>query len=119
MREWLADRFVGNLEVELSRNSTCSHRVFGAGRGRLGARRQRLAEAYIQTTIELKLDPAKRQSRWFDEQLLACACPGEESQQRLADFQRKNTLVTTDGRIDVETTARRYRHRSTCPPRPR
>jgi succinoglycan biosynthesis transport protein ExoP len=104
MREWLADRLLGNLEVELSRNSNIFRIAFSArdaGVSSLVA--NAIAEAYIQTTIELKLDPAKRQSRWFDEQLLGLRSALEEKQKLLADYQRKNTLVTTDGRLDVET----------------
>ena len=104
LREWLADRLLGNLEVELSRNSNVfriAYSALDAGDAALVA--NAFAEAYIQTTIELKLDPARRQSRWFDEQLLGLRSALEEKQQRLADFQRKNTLVTTDGRLDVET----------------
>ena len=104
MREWLADRLLGNLEVELSRNSNIFRIAFSARDAGVSALvANAIAEAYIQTTIELKLDPARRQSRWFDEQLLGLRSALEEKQQRLADFQRKNTLVTTDGRLDVET----------------
>ena len=104
MREWLADRLLGNLEVELSRNSNIFRISFAAREAGVSALvANAIAEAYIQTTIELKLDPARRQSRWFDEQLLGLRGALEEKQQRLAEFQRKNTLVTTDGRLDVET----------------
>ena len=104
LREWLADRLLANLEVELSRNSNVFHVAYAASEaGDAALVANALAEAYIQTTIELKLDPAKRQSRWFDEQLLGLRGKLEEAQSRLADFQRKNALVTTDGRLDVET----------------
>jgi polysaccharide biosynthesis transport protein len=104
MREWLADRLLANLEVELSRNSNIFRIAFSAREAGVSALvANAIAEAYIQTTIELKLDPAKRQARWFDEQLLGLRGALEEKQQRLAEFQRKNSLVTTDGRLDVET----------------
>ncbi len=104
LREWLADRLLANLEVELARNSNVFRIAYAAPEaGDAALIANALAEAYIQTTIELKLDPAKRQSRWFDEQLLGLRGKFEEAQLRLADFQRKNALVTTDGRLDVET----------------
>ena len=104
LREWLADRLLANLEVELSRNSNVFHIVYAATQAGDAAQvANAMAEAYIQTTIELKLDPAKRQARWFDEQLLSLREKLEEAQSRLAEFQRKNELVTTDGRLDVET----------------
>jgi chain length determinant protein EpsF len=104
LREWLADRLLSNVEVELSRNSNVFHIAYAAPEaGDAALVANALAEAYIQTTIELKLDPAKRQSHWFDEQLVDLRAKLEEAQTRLADFQRTNELVTTDGRLDVET----------------
>jgi chain length determinant protein EpsF len=104
LREWLADRLLANVEIELSRNSNVFHISYAAPEaGDAALVANALAEAYIQTTIELKLDPARRQARWFDEQLVDLRTKLEEAQARLAEFQRKNELVTTDGRLDVET----------------
>lgn len=104
IREWLADRLLGNLEVEPSRNSNVFALVFaGEDPGFAAELANAFADAYIQTTIELKMDPAKRQARWFDEQLVGLRQALEAAQTRLADFQRSNELVTTPGQLDVES----------------
>ncbi len=104
LREWLADRLLANVEIELSRNSNVFHISYAAPEaGDAALIANALAEAYIQTTIELKLDPAKRQARWFDDQLVDLRAKLEAAQSRLAEYQRENELVTTDGRLDVET----------------
>ena len=103
-REWIADRLLGNLEVELTRNSNVFRIGYAASNaGDAALLANNFADAYIRTTIELKMDPARRQAGWFDEQLLGLRKTLESAQERLSNFQRENTLVTTDGRLDIET----------------
>jgi polysaccharide biosynthesis transport protein len=104
LREWIADRLSSNLEVELARSSNVfriNYEASDAGKAALFA--NAFADAYIQTTIELKMDPARRQSGWFDEQIVGLRQRLEAAQAKLSDFQRENTLVTTDGRLDLES----------------
>ena len=104
LREWIADRLSSKLEVELARSSNVFRITYAAPEaGDAALLANAFADAYIQTTIELKMDPARRQAGWFDEQVLGLRKKLEASQEKLSDFQRENTLVTTDGRLDIET----------------
>ncbi len=60
------------------------------------------AQAYIDTTIELRVDPAKQYAAWFAERSAALRADLQVKQKRLADFQTANGLVATDGRLDIE-----------------
>jgi chain length determinant protein EpsF len=60
------------------------------------------AEAYIDTNIELKVEPAKQYAVWFDERSRALRGDLEAKQKRLADFQAQTGIVATDGRLDIE-----------------
>ncbi len=60
------------------------------------------ADAYIQTSLELKSEPARRQAAWFAEQNRALRSALELAQKRLSDYQRANSVLGTDDRIDVE-----------------
>jgi chain length determinant protein EpsF len=60
------------------------------------------AQAYIDTNIELKVDPAKQYATWFDERSRALRADLEAKQKRLSDFQRETGMVATDGRLDIE-----------------
>lgn len=104
LREWLADRLSTNVEVELARASNVFNIIYSASDGGDSALlANAFADAYIQTTIELSIDPARRQAGWFDEQLLGLRKKLEAAQAKLSDYQKANALVTTDGRLDVET----------------
>jgi chain length determinant protein EpsF len=61
------------------------------------------AQAAIETNIELKVEPAKQYSSWFDQRSRALRADLEAKQKRLSDFQSKNGLVATDDKLDVET----------------
>lgn len=60
------------------------------------------AEAYMQTSLDLKIDPARRQSAWFEEQLQRLRGVVEEKRQKQSEFQRTHGIVVTGERIDVE-----------------
>jgi chain length determinant protein EpsF len=104
IRDWLADNLLNNLAVTPSRDSNVFRLSFSAPDPDYAAElANAFADAYIETSIELKMDPAKRQSAWFDEQMIQLRKALESAQQRLSDFQKTNTLVSTDDRLDVET----------------
>jgi chain length determinant protein EpsF len=62
------------------------------------------AQAYIDTNIELKVDPAKQYATWFDERSRALRADLEAKQKRLSDYQNETGLVAAgDGRLDIES----------------
>jgi chain length determinant protein EpsF len=61
------------------------------------------AQAYIDTNIELKVDPAKQYATWFDERSRALRADLEAKQKRLSDYSAETGIVASnDGRLDVE-----------------
>jgi succinoglycan biosynthesis transport protein ExoP len=60
------------------------------------------AKAYIDTNIELKVDPAKSYAEWFVGQGKVLRDNLEKAQQRLAAYQQKKGIVVTDDRLDSE-----------------
>jgi chain length determinant protein EpsF len=60
------------------------------------------AQAYFDTDIELKVEPARQYASWFDERSRALRADLEDKQRRLAEYQAKTGIVATDGRLDIE-----------------
>jgi chain length determinant protein EpsF len=60
------------------------------------------AQSYVDTNIELKVDPAKQYAQWFDERSRVLRADVEAKQKRLSDFQKETGLIATDERLDVE-----------------
>ena len=104
IRDWLGDRMLGHLEVKPSRQSNMITIRFYAANPDFAARgANTFADEYIQTSMELSADPARRQSSWFDSQMRVLRSNVETAQRKLSEFQRKADIVTTDDHIDVET----------------
>jgi polysaccharide biosynthesis transport protein len=61
------------------------------------------ADAYVRTSLELKLDPSRRQNVWFEEQLRTLRDTVEERRQKLSQYQREHGIIATDERLDVES----------------
>lgn len=60
------------------------------------------ADAYLQTSMELKLEPTRRQSNWFEQQLQGLRNTVESTQQHLSDYQHSTGILATNDRLDVE-----------------
>lgn len=59
-------------------------------------------QAYVDTTLELRVDPARQYSSFFDTYGKQLREDLEKAQARLSSFQREHALVATDERADVE-----------------
>ena len=60
-------------------------------------------QAYLETSLALRVDPAKQYSAFFDSRAKEARETLEKSQSRLSAFQKANGIVATDERFDVET----------------
>lgn len=61
------------------------------------------ARAYIDTTIDLRVEPARQYAQWFDERLKGLRDNLEKAQSRLSAYQQEKGIVVTDDRLDSET----------------
>ena len=61
------------------------------------------AKAYLETNIELTIDPAKQYTDWFQEQAKITRDKMEKEQATLSEMQKQSGIVSVDERLDVET----------------
>jgi len=61
------------------------------------------ARAYIESTVQIKVDPARQYADFFEERARAAREKLERARERLAEAQAKKGIVLTDERLDVET----------------
>ncbi len=101
---WLADQLLRKLDVKPSRESSVvnigyvsSDPAFSA------AMANAFVRAYIDTTLDMKVEPAKQYNAFFDERAKQLRGALEQAQNRLSAFQQSKGLVgVTDERLDVE-----------------
>ena len=101
--DWIADRILTHLKVIPSRDSKVMVIAYSDHDPITAANfANAFAEAYIQTALEIKLDPARRQAAWYDKQLTSLRNRLEKAKQDLSDFQRKHNLISSQEHLDVE-----------------
>jgi chain length determinant protein EpsF len=59
-------------------------------------------QAYIDTTLELRVEPARKYAGFFDTHGKQLREELERAQVRLSDYQRTNDILATDERMDIE-----------------
>ncbi|MBP9064371.1 MAG: chain length determinant protein EpsF [Aquabacterium sp.] len=100
---WLAATFQKQMDVVPSRESsviTVSYRAqdprFAAGLANA------FVQAYIDTALELRTDPARLYSTFFENRSKEARESLEKAQSRLSTFQKENGIIASDERLDIE-----------------
>lgn len=105
MRQWLADLLLKYLDVSPSTQGSVVNVSYNGRDPRFAAAiANAFANAYITTNLELKVEPAKQTSAWFDNQVNILQKHLEKAQAKLSDYQREHGIVGDDDRLDVENT---------------
>ncbi|WP_326533362.1 chain length determinant protein EpsF [Pseudorhodoferax sp.] len=100
---WLAGGLLTNLEAVPTRDSnviTVSYTLPDPQRAAEIA--NAWVQAYIDTTLDLRVEPARQYTGFFDAHGKQLREELERAQARLSDYQRKNGIVATDERVDIE-----------------
>ena len=103
LREWIADLLVSQLKVKPSRESTVLQISYAGKDPEFSALlANEFAKAYVDTNLELRVEPARQQSVWFDERVKKLRESLDAAQRKLGDYQRTNKIGSVDERLDVE-----------------
>ena len=101
---WLLEAFQKRLDVKPSREAgviSVSYKApdpaFAAGVANA------FVQAYLETMLALRVDPAKQYSAFFDARSKEARDSLEKAQSRLSAFQKLKGIVATDERLDIET----------------
>lgn len=100
---WLADFLKKNLDIKPSRESSVINVGYTSPDPRFAAAlANAFAQGYIDTTLELRVEPARQSAVWFDERSKSLREALERAQTLLSSYQREHGIVATDERLDVE-----------------
>jgi polysaccharide biosynthesis transport protein len=101
---WLAALIQSGIDIKPSRESSVINVSYvGADPAFAAAMANALVQSYIETVLELRVEPAKQYSALFADQAKAARDKFEEAQSRLSAFQKERGILATDERMDVET----------------
>lgn len=92
-----------NLSALPKRESSVLTISFKARNPELAARiANAFARAYIQTNLEMRIEPAKQMTQWFDQQLAQLRNSLIEKQNTLSAYQEEHSILMSDDRLDIE-----------------
>jgi polysaccharide biosynthesis transport protein len=101
---WLAELLQKKLDVKPSRESNVISITYKAtDPGLAAAVANTFAQAYIETNIELKVEPARQYAGWFEGRSKELRGNLEKAQARLIAYQQEHGIVASDERLDTET----------------
>lgn len=100
----LVEFLMQDLKVDTSQSSVI-RLSFSSREARYSAEvANAFAKAYIDTMLELRVEPAQKAAAWFDEQLKSLRANLEDAQAKLTDYHQRRGIVAADERLDVEST---------------
>ncbi len=100
---WLAGLLQAGLEVRPSRESSVISFSYEAADPNFAAAiANAFVQSYINTTLELRIEPARQFGALFESQAKLARERFEAAQGRLSAYQKEKGLIATDERLDVE-----------------
>jgi chain length determinant protein EpsF len=100
---WAADLLSVNLNVRQSRDSNAIEISYQGADPQFAATiTNAYMQAYVDTTLEMRVEPARRYAEMFNEQSKSLREKLEQAQSRLSAFQQDKKLTATDERLDIE-----------------
>jgi chain length determinant protein EpsF len=100
---WLGGVFQKQMDVVPSRESSVITISYKASDPRFAAGlANAFVQAYIDTALELRVDPARQYSSFFESRSKEARDVLEKAQNRLSSFQKDNGIIASDERLDVE-----------------
>ncbi|MBG6076053.1 chain length determinant protein EpsF [Polaromonas sp. CG_9.11] len=101
---WIAKNLQSALSVQPARESNVINITYKGGNAEnVALVANAFAQAYLDTNLSLKTEPARLYAKWFDEQTKVSRAKLEDAQARLSDYQQKAGIVSSDERVDYET----------------
>jgi chain length determinant protein EpsF len=104
IEDWLVEFMLKNVDVQVARAG--SNVVNVSYRGTepqfVATIANAFVQAYLETAVELRVDPAREYSGFFGKQVDEARAALEAAQQRLSKFQQDQGIIVTDERYDVE-----------------
>lgn len=104
LESWIAKDLQSGLLVQPSRESNVINITFKGGNADgVSQVANTFAQAYLDTNLSLKTEPARLYATWFDEQSKVSRAKLEDAQARLSGYQQKAGIVSSDERVDYES----------------
>lgn len=101
IEQWLVTRLLERLKVDNGASNILLIKYSANDPKKAAAVANAFANAYLQTALEMRTEPTRQASAWFEGQLKALRNDVVQAQTRLTAYQKKTGVVGSD-RADIE-----------------
>lgn len=104
IENWLVDYLLRNLDAQVARAGSNVVNVSYKGNEPVfvATLANAFVQAYLETAVELRVDPAREYTGFFGKQVDEARSALEAAQSRLSKFQQQEGIIVNDERYDVE-----------------
>ncbi len=103
IEQWLGTVFQRALDVKPSRESNVVTITYKAADPKFAAAlANAFVQSYLETNIEMRVEPARLYSSFFDQRGKEARDALEKAQTKVSEFQKDKGIIATDERLDVE-----------------
>ncbi|UXH79487.1 chain length determinant protein EpsF [Roseateles amylovorans] len=103
IEQWLVDFLQGSMDVKPSKESNVLTVAYRSQSPQFAASMANaFVRAYVATTLDLRVEPARQYAGYFDQQAKAALEKLEAAKGKLSAFERVHGIVASDERLDVE-----------------
>ncbi len=104
VQTWLAESLLRSMDVKPARESNVLTITYKAADPRFAAgMANAFLQAYMDTVLDMRVNPARQYSTFFDGRVKEAREAVETAQTKLSGFQKDNGIVATDERLDIES----------------
>jgi len=103
-RQRLVDYVANGMDVTTHRDSNVISVSFNSRDPQLAAMiADAISRAYIDTNLDLRIEPARQITRWYDQQLADLRSNLVDKQNALSAYQEKHGILVSSDRLDLES----------------
>ena len=102
IEDWLVEELLRDVDVETSPSSVIRVRFDAENPEDAALIANGFAQAYIDTTLELRVGPTRQAAAWFDEQLKTLRADLEAAYAKMTDYQQRHGIVSVSEGLDEE-----------------
>jgi chain length determinant protein EpsF len=103
LEDRLVESLLKNLKVDTSQSNVIQATFTSREPRYAAAVANAFAKAYVDTMLELRVEPTREAAAWFDEQLKTLRANLEEAQEKLTLYHQQQGIISSDERYDDET----------------
>ena len=102
IEEWIAANLLEKLKVDTGASNVLIVKYSSGDAKKAADIVNAFAKAYLDYSLELRVEPSREAASWFDEQVKALRADATNAQAKLTAYQKQKGISGADERMDVE-----------------